>query len=481
MTLVAGVDCSTQATKVLVCDADTGAVVREGRAPHPDATEVQPAVWWKAFEAASAGLLDGVSAIAVGGQQHGLVLLDDDGAPVRPALLWNDNRSADAALSLTDELGGPAAWAEATGLVPVASFTISKLRWVAEHEPEVAARARTAVLPHDWLTHRLRGGTGEITTDRGDASGTGYWADAGGYRRDLVELAFGRVVDLPRVADPSEVVGETTAGLAVAAGTGDNMGAALGLDLGPGDVAVSLGTSGAVFARTAEPAHDASGIVAGFADATGRFLPLVCTLNAARVLEAAVRMAGAELADLDRLAYSVPDAGGLVMLPFLDGERTPPLPHASGVLHGLTRANADPAHLVRAALDGLMCGMADAVVALEADGTPVRRVVLVGGGARSVAVQRAAAAMFGVPVSVPDPAEYVALGAARQAAWALSGTEEPPVWPRRETTRQPDPADVSVSGRARDSYHNVLGSAGPLLDGSLGTPNGGGVATPTTS
>ena len=234
-----------------------------------------------------------------------------------------------------------------------------------------------------------------------------------------MKLAFGRDLDLPRVAAPAEVVGETGRGLAIGAGTGDNMSAALGLDLQPGDVAVSLGTSGAVFARAEEQANDPSGIVAGFADATGRFLPLVCTLNAARVLEAAVRMAGAELDDLDRLAYSVPDADGLVMLPFLDGERTPPLPHASGVLHGLTRANADPAHLVRAALDGLMCGMADAVSALEATGTPVRRVVLIGGAARSEAVQRAASAMFGVPLSVPHPGEYVALGAPPSGLGAL--------------------------------------------------------------
>ena len=202
-----------------------------------------------------AGLLDDVAAIAVGGQQHGLVLLDDDGTPVRPALLWNDNRSAEAAEALTSEFGGPEAWAEATGLVPVASFTVSKLRWVAEHEPDVAARARSAVLPHDWLTHRLRGGRGELTTDRGDASGTGYWADAHGYRRDLVELAFGRDLDLPRVASPAEVVGETGRGLAIGAGTGDNMSAALGLDLRSGDVAVSLGTSGAVFARADEQAQ----------------------------------------------------------------------------------------------------------------------------------------------------------------------------------------------------------------------------------
>lgn len=462
MTLVAGVDCSTQATKVVVCDAATGAVVREARTAHPDVTEIDPRVWWEAWRQSSAGLLDGVEAVAVGGQQHGMVLVDEAGAPVRDALLWNDNRSAHAADDLVAELGGPAAWADAVGLVPVASFTVTKLRWTAEHDPDAARRAAGVLLPHDYLTHRLRGGTGEPTTDRGDASGTGYWA-ADGYRTDLVERAFGRSLALPRVAGPAEVVGHTPDGVALGAGTGDNMAAGLGLGLEPGDVAVSLGTSGTVFAVADEQTHDPSGIVAGFADATGGFLPLVCTLNAARVLQAAVTMAGAGLDDLDRLALSVPSADGLVLLPFLDGERTPPLPDATGLLHGLTRHNATPGHLVRAAVDGLLCGLADAVDAVEATGVTPRRIVLIGGAARSTAVQRLAAGTFGVPVRVPDPGEYVALGAARQAAWAVAGTPEPPAWTVGGRTVDPVDDDVAQAAAARSRYHQVLADAHPLL------------------
>ncbi|MGH8966452.1 MAG: FGGY family carbohydrate kinase, partial [Actinomycetes bacterium] len=299
MNLVAGVDCSTQGTKVVVCDAETGAVTREGRVSHPDLTELDPTVWWSAWSEASDGILDGVNALAVGGQQHGMVLLDETGQPVRDALLWNDNRSAGAAADLTAELGGAAAWATATGLVPVASFTVTKLRWVAEHEPTTADRASQVLLPHDYLTHRLRADSGEPTTDRGDASGTGYWSSTDGYRRDLLHLAFGRDLATPRVADPREPVGHTRDGVLLGPGTGDNMAAALGLGLQHGDVAVSLGTSGTVFAVAEKPTHDESGIVAGFADATGRFLPLVCTLNAARVLKAATTLAGAELGELD--------------------------------------------------------------------------------------------------------------------------------------------------------------------------------------
>ncbi len=463
--LVAGVDCSTQSTKVVVCDAETGAVLREGRAAHPDLTEVDPEVWWQAWQQASAGLLDDVAAIAVGGQQHGMVLTDEAGTPVRDALLWNDNRSAPQAGDLLDELGGPEAWAEATGLVPVASFTVTKLRWVAQHEPEAAARAEGVVLPHDWLTHRLRAGTSAApTTDRGDVSGTGYWSPFDEtYRTDLLRLAFGRELAVPRVAEPHEVVGETSTGAVLAPGTGDNMAAALGLDLQPGDVAVSLGTSGTVFAVADRPPTDSSGIVAGFADATGRFLPLVCTLNAARVLGAGATLAGAALADLDALALSVDDADGLVLLPFLDGERTPPLPRAKGLVYGLTRANATPAHLARAAVEGMLCGLADAADALREHGTRPRRIVLIGGAARSRAVQQVASAVFGLPVAVPEPGEYVARGAARQAAWTLAGSAQPPPWASSTDTIEPDESRTTAAAALRARYREVLQQASPLL------------------
>ncbi|GHJ08701.1 xylulokinase [Micromonospora humidisoli] len=430
-TLVAGVDSSTQSTKVVVCDAGTGEVLRTGRAPHPDGTEVDPRSWWAAYQQASAGLLDGVAAIGVAGQQQGMVCLDEAGEVVRPAILWNDTRSAGDAVDLTAEFGGPKAWADAVGLVPVASFTVTKLRWFARAEPDLADRTATVLLPHDWLTHRLRADGGAPTTDRGEASGTGYWSPAAStWRHDLVRLAFGRDVALPRVAGPAEVVGETAAGALLSAGTGDTMGGALGVGLRPGDVVVSLGTSGCVYGLGDVPTADASGLVAGYADATGRFLPLVCTLNAARVLVAVADLLGRSLAELDDLALAAhPGAGGLTLLPYLDGERTPNLPDARGVLAGLTRANASAANLARAAVEGMLGGIADALHALRAQEVPIDRVLLIGGAARSRAVRAVAPALFGAPVSVPRPAEYVALGAARQAAWALSGDAEPPPWP----------------------------------------------------
>ncbi|MGA4544253.1 xylulokinase [Uniformispora flossi] len=455
--LVAGVDSSTQACKVVVCDADTGTVVRHGRATHPDATEVHPEHWWRALQdaLAEAGGLDDVAAIGVAGQQHGLVCLDHDGEVVRDALLWNDTRSARAAADLVRELGGPGAWADAVGSVPVASFTVTKLRWLAEHEPDVAARVAAVCLPHDYLTWRLTGSRDltDLVTDRGDASGTGYWSPhTQTYREDLLRLAFGRVPVLPRVLAPSELAGTTPGGVAVSAGTGDNMAAALGLGADKGDLVVSLGTSGTAYALAGTATADPTGSVAGFADATGRFLPLVCTLNAARVLDATAHMLGVDHARLAQLALSAPPgADGLVLVPYLDGERTPNLPNATGAVHGLTGHTANPAHLARAAIEGMLCGLADALDALDTAGVHGERVVLTGGAARSPAIADIAPALFGRPVALPEPAEYAALGAARQAAWAINQDSGPPTWTIECTELRPQRFDAHVRRRYADA------------------------------
>jgi xylulokinase len=440
MTLVAGVDSSTQACKVVIRDADTGALLRSGSAPHPDGTEVAPDAWWRGMLTAidEAGGLDDVSAVSIAAQQHGMVCLDDGGAVVRPALLWNDTRSAAAATALVDEFGGPQAWADAAGSVPVASFTVTKLRWLAEREPHAMARAAAVCLPHDWLTWRLAGAPSlsALVTDRSDASGTGYWSpSAGAYRPDLLTLATGR----DDLIVPTVLAAATSAGVASAAGlphgailgagAGDNAGAALGLGARPGDVIVSLGTSGTAFRRWTGPSADPSGIVAGFADAHDGFLPLVCTLNAARVLDAAAKMLGVTHQQLSELALAAPaGADGLVLVPYLEGERTPNKPDSTGALHGLTLRNSTPAHLARAAVEGMLCAMADAVDALGALTEPADRVILIGGGAASPAVRAIAPAVFGAPVLVPAPSQYVADGAARQAAWVLSGAGQPPAW-----------------------------------------------------
>lgn len=455
LSLVAGVDSSTQSCKIVVCDPATGEVVRQARAAHPDGTSVGPERWWEAFARASSnGMLHDVEALAVGGQQHGMVALDGDDDVVRDALLWNDTRSADSAGDLVRELGGAQVWAEQVGSVPRAAFTVSKLRWLAQHEPESAERTQTVVLPHDWLTGRIlreRGGFDGWTTDRGDASGTGYWSTREGrYRDDLMKLAMGRTFDVPRVLDPAEAAGTTSEGLLVAAGTGDNMGAALGLGLRPGDVVVSLGTSGTVFTVSSTCPTDPTGAVAGFADATGEFLPLMCTLNAARVLSAAAAMLGLDLAELDRLALEAePGAGGLSLLPYLDGERTPDLPQATATLGGLTRANATPENLARAAVEGMLLNLRGGVEALRTQGAAIERVLLIGGASASASVQHVARSLFGVPLVVPVANEYVGIGAARQAAWALGRQQNPPKWAPALASNTgaddiPDPSDAQI-------------------------------------
>ena len=467
--LVAGIDSSTQSCKVVVRDADTGELVREGRATHPAGTEVAPSAWAQALEMAlvQAGGLADVAAVSVAAQQHGMVCLDEYGEVVRPALLWNDTRSAKAADELVAEAGsnGRREWAEAVGSVPLASFTVTKLRWLAEHEPEAAKRTAAVVLPHDWLTWRLAGAKGinSTTTDRSDASGTGYYSPAtNSYRHDLLTTALGHDAVLPTVLGPRQRAGTTPEGVVLGVGAGDNAAAALGVALRPGDVLVSIGTSGTVFAVAEQPSADPSGAVAGFADATGRFLPLVCTLNAARVLDTTARLLRVDAAQFSELALQAPPgADGLVLVPYLEGERTPDKPEATGSLHGLTMRTMSAAHLARAAVEGMLCGLADGLDALVAQGVRVGRVLLVGGGARSEAVARIAPSIFGRPVVIPPPGEYVADGAARQAAWALSGQPEPPQWSaaRYATHKTEGERHTSIRERyaqARDQVLNRL-------------------------
>ena len=439
MPLVAGVDSSTQSCKVVIRDASTGALVRSGRAPHPDGTEVDPVAWWGALLTAfaDAGGLDGVAAISIGGQQHGMVVLDSDGRVIRDALLWNDTRSAQAARDLIAEVGA-SEYARRTGVVPVASFTATKLRWLRDAEPENAARVAAVALPHDWLTWRLRGfgprdesplgpELDELTTDRSDASGTAYWG-ADGYDRELLVRALGHDAILPRVLEPHEAAGRTPDGIVVGPGAGDNAAAALGLDAASGDVVVSIGTSGTVFAVTDAPVADPSGTVAGFADATGRYLPLIATLNAARVLDVTGGLLGVDHTELGRIALEAePGASGAVLVPYFEGERTPNLPNATASFSGLTLANTTRPNIARAAIEGMLCGLADGLDAVRGRGVEARRLLLIGGAAQNPAVPAIAAQVFDVPVTVPAPGEYVADGAARQAAWVLTG--ERPTWP----------------------------------------------------
>ncbi len=441
--LIAGVDSSTQSVKIVIRQAETGELVRQGRAIHPDGTEVDPAHWKSAFDSAvkDAGGIDDVAAISIGGQQHGMVALDENGAVIRPALLWNDTRSAKQAESLNSEVGGNQAMADAVGSLLVASFTASKVRWMAENERSHADRVHAIALPHDWLSWQLQGGKdfAQLFTDRSDASGTGYFdPTTSAYRRDILARALlsEREIVLPKIADPATFAGVTTQGIPLAAGAGDNAAAALGVQAEPGDVVISLGTSGTAFAVSTTPTHDSSGAVAGFADATGRFLPLVCTLNAARIFDAATSILGKSHDEVGTLALSsVPGAHGLSLLPYFEGERAPNRPGATGVFSGMNLSNSNPSDIARAMIEGMLSGLADAVQALVDLGVDVKRILIIGGAAKNPAVGQIASALFGRPVLIPPAGEYVADGAARQAAWALSAHASAPVWDLGKATR----------------------------------------------
>jgi xylulokinase len=432
--LVAGVDCSTQATKVLVVDPDTGSVEAGGRGAHEvtgtgGARETDPGIWWEALRAAleETGRANELDAISVAGQQHGLVVTDADGSPLRPAILWNDTRSAPQAQELTAALGGPEQWAERIGLVPVPSFTATRWAWLRANEPDIAHSARAVRLPHDFLTERL---SGRGATDRGDASGTAWWSTRDErYSDEVLELIDLDPALLPEVLGPAEAAGEVSReaaealglrpGALVGPGTGDNAGAALGLGATPGQPVVSLGTSGTAYAVMEERSVDPTGTVAGFADASGRFLPLAATLNATLAVD---RVAG--WLGLDREAAA--ERTRVVVLPYLDGERTPNLPRAAGMIAGLRHATTRD-QILLATYEGAAASLIEALQALARLGSgldPDAPLILIGGGARGGVWQRTVARLSGRRVQVPDADELVALGAAAQAAACI--TDERP-------------------------------------------------------
>ncbi len=429
MPLVAGVDSSTQSTKVVVVDVEDGTLVAEGRAGHDvsgrdGARESDPEQWWDALREAMAqtGRAGDVEAVAVGAQQHGLVVLDDHGRPLRKAKLWNDTQSAPQAAALTDELGGAQWWAEQVGVVPVASFTASKWAWLREHEPDVAARTATVCLPHDFLNLRLTGAPG---TDRGDVSGTAWFSTHHDRLADEVldhiELDRGRLGEVHRDGRAGEVTSEAAAalgltpGIPVGSGTGDNAAAALGLGVSPGEPIVSLGTSGTAFCVTTTPVADATGLIAGFADATDGFLPLAAALNCTLAVDRMATVLGLDRAD-------VADTAEVVVLPYLDGERTPDLPHARGSVVGMTH-HTTPQEVLWATYLGAAHSL---VLALErihdltGDVAADAPLTLVGGGAAGEAWRRALGTLTGRGLRLPPVAELVAMGGAAQAAALLA-------------------------------------------------------------
>lgn len=459
--VVLGVDSSTQSTKALAVDLESGEIVGEGRAAHTGRDIQDPQDWWTALvsavqQAVPAG--SEVAAISVGGQQHGMVTLDAANRVICPAPLWNNVDAAPDA----ERLNGLANFAQEVGTYLVTSITIAKLAHLARTDLDSLARLDAVALPHDWLNLRL---TGRLATDRGEASGSGWWSPSSGqHRRDLLALAIGEEkaaeIRLPEVCGPNEIIGRLSdeaaaalglpAGIPVGPGTGDNMAAALGVGARPGELVISLGTSGTAFAVSEHPVADELGEIEGFADATGRFLPLTCMLNCTRVVDTIASMVGMERdVALESAGALAPGAGGVWMTPYLAGERLPNLPHATGSLFGLTMDNAQPEILVRAALDGVAAGLAYGVEALAEQGVRGNEVVLVGGGSRHPAWRQAIADATGLPVHVRGGREHAALGAAMQAIAVASGA------PIDDVIARFRPETVAVT-EPRPEYRNAF-------------------------
>jgi len=459
---VAGVDSSTQSVKIVVRDAATGELISSASRPHPDGTEVDPAHWWQALQEviAEVGGLESFDAIGIAGQQHGMVVLDKNGEVIRPALLWNDTRSSNSAYSLNNEFSDIHT---RTGSKLVASFTATKLRWLKDNEPENAKKVAAVALPHDWLSWKLTRSKeiNDLFTDRSDASGTGYFNPANNkYDLEILEKALGHAnIVLPKVLEPNQF-GFDNGKLRISAGAGDNASGAIGVGATVGDLIISLGTSGTAFAVSATPTQDNSGEIAGFADASGNFLPLACTLNAAKVFNATAELLGLTFEKYSELALQAePGAGGLLFMPHFDGERTPDRPDAKGSIQGITHSNFTPSNIARASIEGVIAGIAYAGFGLEKLGVARKRILLIGGAAKNPAVRKIATEIFGQDIFVPPAGEYVADGAARQAAWALSGEKDLPIWSNSDFEKiLMDTSKSAAAEQVRKRYFEAIQS-----------------------
>ena len=439
--LFIGIDSGTQSTKAVVLDYETGAIIAHASEKYdvldglpPGHMEQHPATWARAVDDTVAACLQQIGArrsevrgIGVSGQQHGLVALDANDEPVRPAKLWCDTSTAAECADLAAAFGGPAGLIEKAGNAVPPGFTAPKILWLQRHEPDNFAKTRTVLLPHDYINFHL---TGVKRMEYGDASGTGLLnIRTREWQRELVDFIDPRVNDmLPPLGSSLARHGELRpelrerwglpAGVVVSAGGGDNMMGAIGTgNVAPGVVTVSLGTSGTLFACSDQPVVDPQGEVAAFCDSADQWMPLVCTMNVTVLTEQIREVFGWEIPKLEQHISAAPaGADGLVFLPYLNGERTPNLPNGTGVLYGLRTSNMTPAHIARAAVEGVTTGLAYGLTRFKELGLNPSEIRLTGGGSRSAAWRQIVADVFGVPVVTLSTAEGAGLGAAIQAA-----------------------------------------------------------------
>jgi len=445
-----GIDCGTQGTKALVID-ENGEPLGRGFAAHTlierpnGAREQNPREWVDALQKAVRQALSQadaakVVAIGVSGQQHGLVVLDEDKQVIRPAKLWNDTETAPENAALIERLGGVEACFQRFGIVPRTGYTVSKLLWMKVHEPENFSQIRHILLPHEYLNFWL---TGNMYAEYGDASGTGFFdVRTRGWAEDVLNEIDGGTGQLvravPELLGSEGIVGTLRPDVAkefglpadcvVATGGGDNMMGAIGTgNVRPGIVTLSLGTSATVYSFSDRPVLDSTGNVAPFCSSSGGWLPLVCTMNATNVVTQTLTLLGKTVADIeDALASTAPGAEGLCFLPFLNGERTPDLPQAQGAMVGISANNFTPPNLIRAAIEGVSFGILNGLRLILGE-KQADRILVIGGGARSAEWRQLLADATGALIQVPVETEAGCLGAAMQAIYAYSRRQGKPL------------------------------------------------------
>ena len=481
--LFLGIDSGTQGTKAVVFSSGQGKIIAEASVGHhiiennAGRREQEPKWWIDACTKVLHDVLQGkgvageqVRAMGVSGQQHGFVPLDGRGEVIRPAKLWCDTESAPQCDEITLKVGGRDKVIELIGNSVAAGFTASKILWMKQHEPENYDRLETILLPHDYINYWL---TGEKKSEFGDASGTAYfdvrtrsWSetilevidDSGKLAACLPELIPSHTpvgAIRPRIAERFGLSPDVL----VSSGGGDNMMAAIGTgNVGPGVITVSLGTSGTIYASADHPVVDPNGELAAFCSSSGGWLPLACTMNVTVATELTRAVLGLSLKELNEKASSAPvGSEGIILLPYFNGERTPPLPNAKASFFGLTSTNYTPENLCRASMEGATLGLRYGLEVLMAQGIEPAEIRLVGGGAKSRPWRQMVADIFDLPVIRPESDEAGAMGAALQAMWCYLGKKEGGASLKELTG---DFISLDEDSRTLPETHNVIQYAG---------------------
>lgn len=484
-----GIDCGTQGTKVVILDPEKAMIVGEGYSAHAltshaNGCREQDPQWWVDALVASyhiavdqAGIhTSAIKAIGVSGQQHGMVVLNQAGDVIRPAKLWCDTQTAAQNAQLLEQLGGESGCLERLGVVVQTGYTLSKLLWLKQQEPESFQQIAHILLPHDYLNYWL---TGEYATEYGDASGTGYFdIRTRQWLPDVLALVddSGRLATaLPTLLSAEQAVGTVRHSVAqllglgsnviVSSGGGDNMMGAIGTgNIQEGILTMSLGTSGAVYGCSSAPPSTPDPLLAAFCSSSNDWLPLICTMNLTATVNTVRNMFDLDLADFNRQAASAPiGANGITLLPFFSGERVPALPEATGTMLGLNMQNMSAANLCRAVMEGTSFGLRYGLDLLRATGVKSDQIRLIGGGSKSLLWRQMIADMMDAPVVCPTIGEAGALGAAIQALWceqshrvSLAELCQRYVQLDNASAVLPNPESVAAYHQAYHSYRQAI-------------------------